>query len=270
MINDYNPFFDKYTNDEGYTLGVDFFNRIKIKNSSNYYDIELKSDLYTKYKRDLMYEIGNRKIYPQYFVEISILNFQYQYFIQKYKCFLSLGGGLGINNKNEPLWGLALYLQGGKDGKGGYHALINNQGEDNLPTGNIEPLFFISPSVIKYISIESENLIKNKPYLELQTGFRLGTKQIGSNIFLNTKLDIPIVQFNYKRNNLFLLSLILQNNLIYHQDGFLLLPEFGSEVQLSFITVGFTSIFIIGNQNVSVEKYDDNETLMRGYIKINF
>ncbi len=271
MINDYNPIFTPRTNDDGYTLGMSVFTRIKNKNSPNFFDLQLRSDLYTQYLWSNAYQLGSRSIIPQNFVEISYLNFQYQYYLKDYKCYLSLGGGFGINNKKTAIFPLSLYLQGGIDGKGGYHELIhNNHGEDNVLTGGIEPLFFISPSVIKQFLIESENSTLNKPNIELQSGFRLGNYQIGNSVFFKTKVDIPLVQLIYKQSNLLLLSLLIRNELSYTQDGISDLPEFGSELELSFLTVGFTSIFNLGKQNISTIKYADNETLMRLYLQINF
>jgi hypothetical protein len=184
---------------------------------------------------------------------------------------LSVGGGAGINNKSNPIWGLSLYMQGGKDGLGGYHALLdNNPGQENISTGKIQPIFFLSPSIIKHYSLASKDTIKSKPYFEIQSGFRLGTNLIGSNIFVMSKLDIPLVQFHYQRFDLFMLSLIMQNEITLCRDGFLSLPELGTEIRLSFLTVGFTSIFTWGHQNISVLKYVDNDILMRGYLTINF
>lgn len=271
MMNDFNPFFNSHPTDDNYTLGESIFLRLKKKLSPDYLDVAIKSDLYTDYQKDKNYMNGIRLIQPQYFIEISYTSIYYQHFIPKYKCFISVGGGIGVNNKKKSIGGLALYMQGGKDGKGGYHGLLNNNpGQDNLPSGNIDPLFFFSPSVTKYYSINSLNNLKNKPYLKLQTGIRIGNKQIGSNAFLHTKADLPIVQFIHKQSNIFLLTLILQNDITYHNNGFLLTPEFGLENQFYFLTLGFTSIFNIGKQNISIYKYVDNVPLMRLYLNLNF
>jgi hypothetical protein len=271
MINDYNPIFTPGTNDEGYTLGMSLFTRIKSKTSYNYFDVKFQSDLYTDYQRDLTYYLGIRKIIPQYFTEISYFSFNYQYFFEKHKCFLSLGTGLGINNKKRPIYGLSLYIQGGEDGLQGYHGLLeNNNGQENLPTGDINALYFFKASIIKHFSIATNDLLKNKPYLEFEPGFRLGNKQIGSNLFFKAKIDFPIFQFNYNNSNLFLFSLLVQNDLSYSKYGFYTQPEFGAEVKLSFLSVGFTSIFNFGKPDIFVVKYYDKETLMRGYLKVNF
>ncbi len=272
MMNDFNPIYSKHTNDEGYTLGVSIFTRLKIKNNSpNFLDIDMRSDLYTQYHRDKIYNIGTRQIYPQNFVEKSFLKLQYHYFIPSHKLFISIGGGIGINNQKNPINGLALYLQGGSDGKSGYHALLkNNPGTENLATGNIDPLLFINPSIIKQFSFSYNNSIFCKPYIELQPGFRLGTNNIGNAVFFNTKIEIPIAQLVYKQSNIFLFTLILQNQLIYHTNGFLMLPEYGAEVQLSFLSIGFTSIFTLGKQEIYTYKYLDKEVLMRLYLKANF
>lgn len=271
MKNDYNPILNKHCDDEGNTLELFMFTRIKNRKSYNYFDIEYRSGLCTRYLREDQYKIGNRTIYPQYFVEISYLNFHYQYFLKRYNCFLSVGGGAGINNKSKPIWGLSLYMQGGDDGLGGYHDLLdNNPGQENISTGKVQPFFFLSLSIIKHYSIVSTDTIKNKPFLEIQSGLRLGTDLLGSNIFFKSEFDIPLVQFHYQRFNLFMLSLIMQNEITLCRDGFLSLPELGTEIRLSFLTVGFTSIFILGHQNISVLKYVDNDILMRGYLTINF
>ncbi len=271
MMNDFNPIYSKHTNDDGYTLGVSIFSRVKSKNSPNFIDIDLRSDLYTQYQRDKIYNIGTRQIFPQNFVEKSYLNIQYQYFIPTHNLFLSMGGGIGINNQKNAINGLALYFQGGVDGKGGYHALLNNNpGTENLATGNIDPLFFINPSIIKQFSFNYINNTFSKPYIELQPGFRLGTKNIGNAIFFNTKIEVPLTQLVYKQSNIFLFNLLLQNQLIYHTNGFLMLPEYGAEVQLSVLSLGFTSIFTLGKQEIDTYKYLDKEVLMRLYLKANF
>jgi hypothetical protein len=269
--NDYNPLFNKHTNDEGYTLGLHVDTRVKSGKSSNYFDVKFFSDLYTKYLRDKCYKIGIRDIYPQYFVEISALDFHYQYLSRRYNCFFSIGGGAGINNKEKPLEGLALFMQGGEDGKSGYHGLLNNNpGEDNIPTGEIEPLFYISPSIIKYFSITSMDSIRSKPYIELQTGFRLGTNTIGSNLFFYSKLDCPVFQFYIKQTTLFKLSFLIQNMISFSKDGLLISPEFGTEVRVYIFSIGFTTLANYGNQNISVLKYVDDEIEMRCYLKFNF
>lgn len=271
MVNDYNPLFNKHCDDDGYTLGLYLNARIRKKNSVNYLMVEYKSDLYTKYLKDDKIIIGPRTYYPQYFTEISSLSFHYQYFIEKYSCFFSLGFGAGINNPKEAIWGLALYVQGGKDGKGGYHSILENHpGSINISTDEIKPIIFVSPAIIKHFSILSYNTKKSKPYLELQTGTRLATKIIGSDIFLKAKLDAPVLQIYYNTFNLFMLSVILNNELTYSRDGFLTLPELGTEVRLAYLTIGFTSIFNIGKQNVSALKYVDKDILMRGYLTFNF
>lgn len=269
MVNDFNPIFTTHTNDEGYTLGTNIYFRLKAKNSFDFMEGGLKSDLYTRYFRNDKYLSDNRTIIPQYFNEISYLNFYYRHFLEKYNLFLSLGGGAGVNNKEKALWGLPLYFQGGSDGRGGYHKIIpNNNAEDNIPTGKIEPLFFFQPSIIKYFSVASDETLRSKPYLSLETGVRIGTTTVGSNAFFSLKSEIPVLQFYRNDLNLFRLSLILKNDLICHADGLLELPELGTEVKLLNLNIGFTSIFILGKQNVSVIRYADNETLMRGYIKV--
>jgi len=271
MMNDFNPIFNRRPSDDNFTLGESIFLRINNISATNYLDLSFKSNLYTDYQKDKNYMLGNRLIQPQYFVEISQFSVHYQYFLPKYKFFISIGGGVGINNKDKAIEGLALFMQGGKDGKGGYHALLNNNpGQDNISSGNIETLYFISPSLIKNIDINCCNNFKNKPFLQLQTGFTLGNKEIGSNLFFNTKMNLPLVQFIQNERNIFLLSLILQNEILYHSDGLQLSPEFGLETQLSFLTVGFASIFNLGNQNISLYKYVENVPLMRVYLKFNF
>jgi hypothetical protein len=269
MINDFNPFFNKHCKDDGYTLGLYFDSRIKTSNSYDYFDIKYVSDLYTKYLNDLAYKAGTRIIRPQYFNEISFLSLEYKHLIKSGNIYLSIGAGYGVNNRERPIWGLSLYVQGGEDGKGGYHSLIKNPGQDNIPTGNIQPLYFICPSLIKYYSLISSNTGKTKASLEFQAGYRFGTVNLGSGFFLRSYALIPLIR-TYKYHDIFSFSFIAGNELKYSIDGIVNAPEWGVETKILFLSVGFTSIFYKGEQNITALKYFQNVPHMNGYIRINF
>jgi hypothetical protein len=271
MFNDYNPIFNIHCNDDGYTLGLYIDARIKKGKTGNFFDMGYKSDLYTKYLKDRAKNYGNRKIIPQYFTEVSYAFFDYHIRSEKYKCFFSLGAGLGINNRQKALWGLSLYVQGGKDGKGGYHSILNNNpGTENIPTGSIKPVFFIYPSVSKAFTVATLNSNKHLSFVELELGARIGTRYIGSEIFFKSHVEIPVTEIHYKQYTLFSWSVVARNELSCGNNGLLNMPEFGTEVRLGFLTVGFTTIYNFGYQSASIISWTDNDPLMRGYIAFNF
>ena len=270
MVNDYNPALKQMSNDEGYTLGVFHEVRIQQPKIPRFFDIALISDLYTYYSEE-SYEDNGRRIDPQEFTEISALKVSYNKYIAKKRLFLSLETGFGLRNKKQAIKGLALFMQGGIDGRGGYHGLLEGHvGQDNIRTGDTKPFVFIAPSVIKHFMLTRYKINKDQAYIQTQAGFSLGTSQIKSKIFVAYNSELPILQLNIAKYRAFKTSIRARGEFLLHSDGFQYKPEIGVEVSILFFTIGYTSIFYIGQHQKSIINYYDNESSMRGYIRFRF
>ena len=270
MVNDFNPVMGQKSNDEGYTSGIFHDIRVFNKKKLRFYDISLKSDLYTEYQFSQGYMLDNRWTIPQKFTEINTLKFSVNQYLTNKNLFASIEVGTGVRNKKQPIWGLSLFLQGGSDGLGGIHSHLGEHGAENLVTGEIKPFLYIAPSITKHFISRFSKVNRDRFFLELKAGFALGTSQIKSTAFINAYSELPVFQINGLTSRVFKLSTVCRGLLLAHTSGLLFNPELGAEVSLFFLTLGYTSIFYVGDQQADVIDYYDNESSMRAYLKINF
>ena len=270
MVNDFNPVMGQKSNDEGYTSGIFHDIRVFNKKKLRFYDISLKSDLYTEYQFSQGYMLNDRWTIPQKFTEINTLKFSVNQYFKNKKLFASIELGTGVRNKKQPIWGLSLFLQGGSDGLGGIHSHLGEHGAENLVTGEIKPFVYIAPSITKHFISRFSKVNRDQFFLELKAGFALGTQQIKSTAFINAYSELPVFQINRLKSKIFKLSTVYSGLLLAHASGLLFNPELGAEVTLFCVTLGYTSIFYLGKQQAEVINYYDDESSMRAYLKISF
>lgn len=270
FINDLNPALGLISNDEGYTLGIHHRLRIVQNSRQRFYDVKLTSDLFTDYLYHGGYSDQGKWIVPEEFTEINTLSFSFNQYIDNKKIFAGIEVGTGVRNKNRAIPGFALYLQGGETGRGGYHSLLTMHANDNVATGEIKPFIYISPSIRKLLTSKTRNEFRDPFFIDIQTGFSLGTSQIKSTAFVRMHSELPVIQTYNARKKVFKLSGIFRSVLLAHPSGLQFNPELGLEFQIFFVSIGYNSIFYYGKQNAEVINYYDNEPLMRGYIKVHF
>jgi hypothetical protein len=268
MLNDVNPILNQKSDDFGYTLGVIGSYRFVKPEKNSFYEFELESHLYTKPAFSSYINQDGRRIYSQYFTEISSFNFTINQYLEKSSFFIDLKTYVGIYNKKKAILGGGLFLQGGSDGKGGYHALLeNNPGQDNISLGGQSILFYIEPGLKKYFiaKVFSKN---DNAFLEIHPNIKLGFPIQGISASVNVNSELPIMQFISKENNIFKLTLCYRHKLSMHRDGLSYIPELGVQASLLSLTLGYTSNFYFGNRNISMLNHIDDERMMRLYIKI--
>lgn len=173
MINDLNPLLGLISNDEGYTIGISHNFRILHNKKQRFYDFALSSDLFTDYHYNDGYAQDGKWIVPQSFTEINTLQISINQYIKRKKLFAAVAIGTGVRNKNHAIPGFALYLQGGKDGKGGYHSTLSMHANENLVTGEIKPFVYLAPSIRKQFIHNNRQEFKEPFYLDYKLAFRL-------------------------------------------------------------------------------------------------
>ncbi len=268
MLNDCNPAINQLSNDTGHTLGCiyefNFFNKKK----PFFYEIALESNLYTKDANIEYKDAEGRTISAQYFTEISSVNFTINKYLERKKIFIDLKTYLGIYNREKAIYGMTLYMQGGKDGKGGYHKLLDdNPGQENIETGKLRPLIYIEPGIKKYF-IGKVVTKHDNAFIYFHAGTKLGYPFKGMSVFANAYGELPIMQLSYNKTNIFKVNFCYQHELALHTDGLMYIPEIGVELSALFLSLGYTSNFFYGKRNVSMTNYIDNEQIMRLYLKI--
>lgn len=269
MLNDVNPILNQKSDDFGYTLGVIAYYRFIKPDNNTFYEFALESHLYTKRASPGYINQDGRKIDPQYFTEISNFNFTVNKYVEKSNFFIDLKTYVGIYNKKKAIFGGALFLQGGWDGKGGYHALLkHNPGEDNIATGGQSLLFYIEPGLKKYFIGKVFKKFDNA-FLVIHANVKLGFPVQGMSASINVNSELPILQFKSKEHNIFKLTFLYRHELSLHREGLSYIPELGIQASLFFFTLGYTSNFYFGHRNISMLNYLDDEKMMRLYIKID-
>ncbi|GAA4848282.1 hypothetical protein [Algivirga pacifica] len=267
-MNDYNFIFTPKTNDQGYTVGLAHEIRVFNPKDNSVYEMSLTSDLYTEFTYDT-YNIDNRRIEPQKFTEINKIELSYSQYIPEHQLFFSIATGIGMRNKERAVPGMALFMQGGYNGQGGYHRFIEQYGFDYIPTGGVKPFVFVAPSLTKHYIYQQDNQNNDPFHVSINGGIHLGSSQIQSNLFASFNSELPVVQFDLYGVDVFKFSIRSNAALMLHQEGFLFNPEVGTEVSLFFLKAGYVSTFNIGHQPLAVVDYFDNETTMRLYAAIN-
>jgi len=269
-INDLNPVLGQVSNDDGYTFGYAHRLRILGNKKQRFYDVSISSDLYTQYLYKQGYPQDGKWIVPQNFTEINTFSFSFNQYIESKKLFAGLEIGSGVRNKDHPIWGFALYLQGGEDGLGGYHSNLNMHANENLVTGEIKPFVYLTPSIRKLFIHQNKNEYKDPFYVDVHTGFSLGTSQIKSSAFLDIYSELPVLQIANSQKSTLKLSGIFKSLLLAHSSGVQYNPEIGLEFELFFVSIGYSTIFYFGRQDEKVIDYYDNESCMRGFVRMNF
>ena len=271
MVNDFNPLLGQGSNDEGYTAGLFHELRFLDKRRGRFYDVALTSQLYTEYQLSSKYRIDGRKIIPQKFTEINALRFSVNQSIGRINTFVGLELGIGLRNKEKPLNGFTLMAQSGSDGLGGFHSwLKNHHGVENIQTGGIIPFAYFSPFIFKYFNLRTKQVLKDPAFLQLKTGLSIGAFQKKSEFFVQYYSEWPLLQFVSQRNKKLKFSVLFEGTAMAHASGFSFKPEFGFEIYVHFLALGYSSIFNFGSEQIDVINYFDKESLMKAYLKFIF
>jgi hypothetical protein len=268
MLNDYNPVIGQKSNDSGHTLGVIGSYRFSKPKKNYFFEFAIESNLYTEYVNTSYINSEGREIDPQYFTEISSFNFAINRYFESKRIFIDLQTYIGIYNKEKPIPGMTLFLQGGPDGKGGYHSIINNSpGQDNIPTGGQSILFYMEPGLKKYFIGKVFDTHDNA-FLEIHANAKLGFPYEGMSANINVNSEMPLTQIISNNANIYKFTICYRHRLSLHKDGLCYIPEIGAQVSVLFLTFGYTSNYYFGKRNISMVNYIDDERMMRIYIKI--
>ena len=269
-MNDAHFFYGRDTNDTGFTgsLALKLFLNQQKKN--RLLSFSFKSELYTKDASEV-YSEGERKIQPLYFTEITRFT-AYGRFWKEGNLNRMFGARLelGLRNKEGVLPGLMTWIQGGLDGRGGYHGFVgNNEGHDYLGTGSVIPFVSVSPSWVERIPFSLFKSSKDDHSLEFETGARISTFLESSSLFNFTSLQITLFHF-FRKSFPISFSTGSITRSFFHVDGFNLDQEIILSLRLGSFQVGFNTLFPFGKENKSFVSYTDSERLMRISLSVLF
>ena len=258
----------KATNDYALTasVGAKLFLNNKEKNRT--ISFGFLSTLYSSPNLWDFYE-NDRLIKAHYFTEISQIFGSIQNIDRDKNLTYKLETGLGLLNKDKAVKGLMLWLQGGTDGKGGYHGLIGNEAQLNLSRDIFSPFFYLAPSINKYFYLPSKRLGKPNVF-RTELGINLCSNFDAFNIFLRNDFKYNIFRTNFFEKFPIISELTGQADLIYHADGLKFNPGFGIEIYLKNFVMGYSKFVQLGKEQISWVDFKDNENICRLYFRVLF
>ena len=261
-LNDYNFLYGRETNDFAFTSGLSFDFSLNRSSHKKIFNFAFISNLYTDRAAHSYINDAGEMIKPQYFTEISGFIGSMRFWNSDPSVIYGMEMTGGITNRKKPIPGLMLWLQSGEDGRGGYHGMYNSTIYENVSREDIKPFFSISPSITKILSFEGR---KNRSaYLGIETGISLGSQLSASNIHMLITGQWTFLSFGKKALELKLLG---QSNNILHTNGYRTSQEIGMELKTGLLASGFSTIYPFGKENIQWVDFEDNERLMRLYIK---
>lgn len=246
-----------------------FFNRKEQKN--RLLSVGIRSDLYTKFAGEHSFDENNRYFPSEYFTEISTVEFSLVKFLNK-NFAMQWAGGLGILNKEKPITGLALWMQGGKDGAGGFHKLLHDLGKQhgqiNVPRDKMSPFIYITPAVSFFVNhFPGNKVLPNTLVSEL--GVNLCSNFDANWVYLENDICIHVLQFPLSERT-FLLDITGAGDFRLHRVGLKLDARLGAEISWGRVAFGYELTKQYGDENVDWVDFVDDDNLYRVYFKVRF
>ena len=255
--------------DTWYTLGVQARAGIPLKKAGVFMEAFAKSDLYTQTVGHDYVENG-RNITQEIFTEID----EFGVSIRPYKVpkdfFLSVDVTGGVVNKKEPIPYMALWIQAGSDGRGGFHQLIHNQGKDNISRDDMKMFFSLKPRINKIIVLIDN---EKKPfYAYLSVGPDLSTNKAMNTLNGNIQFSLPIIGHSRYFTVEFIVGGGAECSL--HQTGLSVMPNLGFDLTL-FKRAVISAYTVFPNGTSNDKLYDvapdaNYEPLLRATLKYKF
>nr|WP_321357796.1 hypothetical protein [uncultured Draconibacterium sp.] len=269
-INDLNLLFPGNSNDVAFTssfLLKAFINQKADK--QRLLSFGVRSDLYTKRQYSQRFDENGRYYRGESFTEISTAEFSWVKFLGK-NVAVQLSGGPGILNKKEPITGLALWIQGGSDGTGGIHKIIDSFGKQHgqIIEGRDTLSAFLSfnPAISTYLNIFPKS--GYTPHtLVSELGVNLNTELAGNWIFLENDLTVHLFRFPLTKR-LFSVDLTGAGDFRLHRSGLKTDARVGTEISWGRVTFGYELTKQFGKENIDWVDYYDDDDLYRIYFKI--
>ncbi|WP_163323285.1 DUF3016 domain-containing protein [Draconibacterium mangrovi] len=269
-INDIDLLFSGKSNDVAFTssfLVKAFFNQKTEK--QRLLSFGIRTDLYTKRQYSQRFDENGRYYRGESFTEISTAEFSWVKFLTN-NLAIQLSGGPGILNKKKPIPGLALWIQGGKDGAGGIHKIIDSFGKQHgqIIEGRdvLTHFLYFNPAVIYYL-----NLFPKSGYtphtLVSELGVNLCDEFAGNWIFFENDLNLHLFRFPLSKR-LFSVDLTGAGDFRLHRAGLKTDIRLGTEISWGRITFGYELTNQYGKENIDWVDYYDNDDIYRIYFKI--
>lgn len=269
-INDLNLLFPGNSNDVAFTssfLLKAFINQKADK--QRLLSFGVRSDLYTKRQYSQRFDENGRYYRGESFTEISTAEFSWVKFLGK-NVAVQLSGGPGILNKKKPITGLALWIQGGSDGIGGIHKIINKlskqhgqiiEGRDTLSA-----FLSFNPAISTYLNIFPKS--GYTPHtLVSELGVNLNTELAGNWIFFENDLTVHLFRFPLTKR-LFSIDLTGAGDFRLHRSGLKTDARVGTEISWGRVTFGYELTKQFGKENIDWVDYYDDDDLYWIYFKI--
>ncbi len=138
------------SNDTWYTLGLKLESAFKLPRQNLFVQAQMSSDLYTEKISDrIESEAGSLK--KEIFTEINQMGFNIRPLNINNSFYPELGMSAGVINRDHALQYLALAIQSGLDGKGGYHQLVGQEPKINVSRQDFIKFLTLSPKINKIV-----------------------------------------------------------------------------------------------------------------------
>ncbi|MCK3685223.1 hypothetical protein [Maribellus sp. YY47] len=270
-MNDVDLLFPKGSDDMAFTSSFLLKGFINQKESRNrLLSFGIRSDLYTKRVWDNYYfDYTGRLHVSEYFTEISTAEVSMVKFFKR-NFGLQLAGGVGLLNKKKAIPGLALWIQGGSDGAGGFHKILDNMGKQhgqiNVGRDTLTAFVVFSPSVAYYLNVFTRQ--GRAPHtLVSEIGLNVCTKRNGNWAYFNNDLSLHMLRFQLL-NRLFMMNLTGAGDFRLHRAGLKLDARIGTELSYGRVSFGYEITKQYGKENIDWVDYTDDENLYKLYLKV--
>lgn len=246
-----------------------FFNQKEHKN--RLLSVGIRSDLYTRYAGNHHFDEDNRYFPYEYFTEISSIEFSLVKFSKKNFAF-QWAGGVGMLNKEKPITGLALWIQGGNDGAGGFHKLLHDLGKQhgqiNVPRDKMSPFVYVSPAIGYLAKYFHGNKMLPSTFMS-EIGVNLCSNFDANWLYLENDLRFHLLQFPLSERP-FLFDIIGAGDFRLHRAGTKLDARLGAEISWGRVAFGYELTKQYGEENVDWVDFVDDDDLYRIYFKVRF
>ncbi len=259
------------TNDNGFTGSFLLKLFLNQNNSRNrLISIGFRTDLFTEEAGETFYENG-RDILPEYFTEISALDFSVVKFFSNNRWAFQMSSGVGLLNKKESIPGLGLWIQGGSDGRGGMHKLFDkingNSGQSNISRDELSAFVYFSPAISHffYVPVKSQKI----PHmLVTELGVNLCTNFDALWIYWENNGRLHLFQKTVFGTIPIRFDLLGNGDFQFHKNGIKLNARIGAEMSFGKIAIGYEKTKQYGKANVAWIDFTDKEDLFRLFVKI--
>ncbi|WP_157470818.1 hypothetical protein [Draconibacterium orientale] len=269
-INDIDLLFSGKSNDVAFTssfLIKAFINQKTEK--KRLLSFGIRTDLYTQREYSQRFDENGRYYRGESFVEISAVEFSWVKFLSN-NLAIQLSGGPGILNKKKPIPGLALWIQGGNDGAGGIHKIIDSFGKQHgqIIEGRdvLTHFMYFNPAVSYYLNVFPKS--GYTPHtLVSEIGVNLSDQFAGNWFFFENDLTLHLFRFPLSQR-LFSFDLTGAGDFRLHRSGVKSDIRVGTAISWGRATFGYELTKQYGKANVEWVDYYDDDDLYRIYFRV--